>query len=220
MSLPTCWIPPVILLSAGHGAPGNLGNLGVHGQREADVTLELALDLKARLEPHVVVELARKPGESPSYDDRLAQQATSRAVLFVELHTDARSGGAVWADSPWGEVVWNDEAPGFSVLYDDRNALAPKAASLARSLARAMTNAGLTTYIQGYADKYDFDEVPGVYRDRRGLKMLRNPTVPAVLIETHHALDFDESLAWRTDEVKQAFANAVLDGLIAYVGCP
>lgn len=220
LEVPACWVPPVVMFSAGHGTADNDGNLGVHAQREADVVLELTLDLVDRLGSHVVPVLSRAAGERPTYDERLTRLSASQAVAFVEIHTDARAGGAVWADSPWGEVVRNDTAPGFSVLFDDRNALAPQATSLARALARAMRDAGLQPYTLGYAEKYDGDEVPGVYRDRRGLKMLRLATAPAVLIETHHALDFDESLAWRTAEVRQTFARAVLAGLVAHIGCP
>lgn len=225
--VPACWDPPVVMISAGHGgppmkagAPVNDGNLGVHGQREAVEMLALSLDLAERLEPHVRVVLSRQPGERVSYDRRLERLHASGAVALIELHSDTRCGDPyVWADSPWGEVYRCDDAPGFTVLYEDRNALGPRAASLARSLAEAMVGAGLTVYTGGYGTLYDFDEVPGVYRDRRGLKMLGKPQVPAVIIETHSAIDWDESLLWREPETHARFAHAVLAGLVAHLPC-
>lgn len=205
-ALATC--APSVMLSAGHGAPGNDGNLGVHGQREADVTLELALDLALRLAPDVRIRQARDRGERPSYEERLLRLQYAPVQAMVELHTDWRDGGSVWADSPWGEVYRNDGSPGFTVLFSEEAPAGSR--ELARAIARRMVGEGFMPYDgRSYGDKYDADEVPGVFVDRRGLMMLRRPAKPAVIVETHHAIDFEESLAWRTPEVHLRFAEAM-----------
>ncbi|MEZ4316894.1 MAG: hypothetical protein R3F61_05310 [Myxococcota bacterium] len=67
---------------------------------------------------------------------------------------------------------------------------------------------------------YDRDEVTGVHIDRRGLMMLREPTVPSVIVETHNAKHFEESLRWREERTREAFVRAVTDGLITWFEGP
>jgi N-acetylmuramoyl-L-alanine amidase len=44
--------------------------------------------------------------------------------------------------------------------------------------------------------------------------MLRRPRVPSVIIETHHALDFEEAERWKEPRTLEAFAAAVAQGLV------
>lgn len=219
--VPACWTPPRVMISAGHGAPGNHGNTGVWGQREEKVTEDLALDLQRRLAPHVDVVLSRAVGERPSYDQRVERATAADVLWLIELHTDWRGGGTVWADSPYGEVHRHPDAPGFSVLYKHDGPLTDQRQALARALATRLSAMGLPAYDgRDYGTKYDRDEVAGVFRDNRGLLMLRRPTMPSVILEVHHALDPLETLHWRTEPVRAAFAATVLDALIGLRGCP
>ena len=40
--------------------------------------------------------------------------------------------------------------------------------------------------------------------------------VPTVIIETHHALDYEEVERWREMRTRNVFANAVTKGLLDY----
>lgn len=205
-------------LVAGH-ANGRTkhGNIGVHAQVEAEVSLATSEELARRLEgvEGLEVVLGRREGQIVSYGARVRHAERVGADLLIELHTDARGPYYVWADSPDGEVLRTDGADGFSVLFNPRGPLAGERRELARSLARALAEAGFPT-IPGYTDHYDNDEVPGVFLDRRGLFMLRRPTMPSVIIETHNAKDFEESLRWREARTHAAFAGAVAEGIRAF----
>jgi N-acetylmuramoyl-L-alanine amidase len=51
--------------------------------------------------------------------------------------------------------------------------------------------------------------VPGVYRDLRGLYVLRKPSIPSVIIESHNALDPHEVARWAEPGVAETFAAAL-----------
>ncbi|TNE92550.1 MAG: hypothetical protein EP330_00995 [Deltaproteobacteria bacterium] len=110
-------------------------------------------------------------------------------------------------------MLRNDAQPGFTVLFNEGEPLGPQRRQLARDLAASLTAAGFLPYTQGYGELYDADDVPGVYVDRRGLKMLRTPEVPSVIIETHHALDPAEVACWKRPETHASFAQAVSAGI-------
>jgi N-acetylmuramoyl-L-alanine amidase len=66
---------------------------------------------------------------------------------------------------------------------------------------------------------YDGDpEQPGVFVDRHEpgyrIMMLRRPRIPSVIIETHHALDFEEVERWKEPRTLEAFSAAVAQGLV------
>ncbi|MEZ4316893.1 MAG: N-acetylmuramoyl-L-alanine amidase [Myxococcota bacterium] len=82
-----------VFVMAGHAnGRTKTGNLGVHGQVEADVNLALAEDLAAHLERTGCFEVVRgRTGtQRPSYRSRIAHAERVGADAFIELHTDAR----------------------------------------------------------------------------------------------------------------------------------
>ena len=208
-----------VFLMAGHanGRTRN-GNTGVHGQIEAEVNLETALRLGAALEATGCFEVVQgRTGDArPSYGSRIRHAERIEADAFIELHTDARGPIWAWADSPEGEVYRAAGALGFSVLYNERNHV-PGIAAARRDLARSVTRSLRAAHFEpfpAYAGMYDPDVEVGAHLDRRGLKMLREPEVPSIIIETHNAKHFEESLRWREDRVHEAFAAAIADGLV------
>jgi len=78
-----------------------------------------------------------------------------------------------------------------------------------------MAGAGFLPYGGAdYAGLYDLDPVPGVFLDRRVLYMLRRPTMPSVILETHHGLDAEERARWEEERTREAFADAVAAALL------
>jgi N-acetylmuramoyl-L-alanine amidase len=226
---PVIEVPPgfrrqTVFVVAGHGASGNEGNLGSWCTREQDFTLEAADALSALLDGtgRFDVVRARTGEQRPSYAARVRHLARSGATAMIELHSDARADALVAnAVSEAGETCWRDDGePGFTVLVRDIGAPAPLVAerlALARTLAEALAGAGFPAWVgDNYEGLYEADEVAGVWHDRRGLYMLRKPTVPSVIIETHNAFDGRETVRWSEPETHDTFGRAVLAGLIAY----
>jgi N-acetylmuramoyl-L-alanine amidase len=213
-----------LYLDAGHGAPGNEGNTSVTCEHEESFTLRAAQELARRLEAtgHFQVKLSRKPGQRPSYAERLEEAERWRADLFVSLHSDARGEASWWLWAPDEWCLRNDAAPGYSVLYADDTAepLLSRRLALARALARRMGEAGFLPYGgEDYVGLYASDlEQPGTFVSRhepgKRIFVLRKPPMPSVIIETHHALDFEEVARWREERTLEAFAAAVAQGVV------
>ncbi len=213
-----------IYLDAGHGAPGNEGNASVTCEPEEAYTLRVAGELARRLEAtgHFRVKLSRAGKQRPSYQERLAEAERWGAALFVSLHSDARGEGVAWRPVPERECARNDTAPGYSVLYADDTAepLLSRRLRLARALARRMEGAGFFPYGgEDYVGLYAPDaEQPGTFVSRhapgRRIFVLRKPSMPSVIIETHHAWDFEEEARWREPRTLEAFSAAVAQGLV------
>jgi N-acetylmuramoyl-L-alanine amidase len=219
-----------IYLDAGHGAPGNDGNSSVTCEPEASYTLRVAQELARRLEAtgHFRVKLSRKPGQRPTYQERLAEAERWKADLFVSLHSDARGEASGWMASPEQWCMRNDAAPGYSVLYadDTPEPLLSQRLALARALARRMGDAGFHPYGgEDYVGLYDPDtQQPGTFVSRhqpgQRIFVLRMPPMPSVIIETHHAWDLEEEKRWREERTLEAFAAAVARGLVDALATP
>lgn len=213
-----------IYLDAGHGAVGNTGNQSVTCEDEQDFTLRVALDLKKRLEATglFTVKLSRgAPGQRVAYPGRVTAAEAWRADAFISLHSDSRGEARAWQAIPGRQCLRQDATPGYSVLWSDESAepLKSRRVSLARALARRMSDAGFLAYNGvDYTGLYDGDAVPGVFVDRhvpgQRVMVLRRPRIPSVIIETHHALDFEEAERWKEERTLDAFGAAVALGLV------
>jgi N-acetylmuramoyl-L-alanine amidase len=219
-----------IYLDAGHGAPGNEGNSSVTCEPEEAFTLRVAQELARRLEAtgHFQVKLSRKPGQRPTYPARLEEAERWRADLFLSLHSDTRREAHEWRATPEQWCLRNDAAPGYSVLYADDTSepLLSRRRALARALARRMEDAGFFPYGgEDYVGLYAPDsEQPGTFVSRhppgQRIFLLRMPRMPSVIIETHHALDFEEVARWREERTLEAFAAAMARGLVDAMAPP
>ncbi len=211
-----------IFLDAGHGAPGNPGNTSAWCETESDVMFALSGPLGEALEAtgHFEVLRSRQPGELVSYGDRLRAASAWGAEIFISLHSDARGRLIPWEPTPGQVCYHNPDAPGFSVLWSDEGGLAESRLALARALAASMSLGGFRPYDGGdYIGLYAPDErVAGVFVDRheprRRIRFLRRPTMPSVIIETHHALDPQAAVRFREPETARALHAAVIVGLV------
>ncbi len=207
-----------VAIDPGHGTGENTGAATVACGYEADAMLELGLDLADRLREtgHFEVLLTRETAVGPSYKARAAAADAWGAEALISLHLDAR--GAAWSwETPQGACRRNDDVPGYAVLVADKGEapLLNQRVGLARALSAAMSATGFGVYHGlDYGGLYDRDPMPGVYLDRRVLFMLRRPTMPSVILETHHGLDYEEHTRWAEPRTREAFAAAVAAGLI------
>lgn len=220
LSLPPPGNAHRVYLDAGHGAPNNRGNTSCRCELEESFTSRTARAVADRLEATGAfeVQLSRE-GERPvDYRERVEAAQAWGAAAFVSLHSDVR-----------GQPERHDNdcpvsllAPGFSVLWSDEGdpALAGSRLSLARAAARRMEEAGFLAYDGGeYTGLYAPDAVQrGVFVDRhepdKRIFVLRRPTMPAILVETHHALDPREVTRWEEPATLDAFATALAAALL------
>jgi N-acetylmuramoyl-L-alanine amidase len=213
-----------IYLDAGHGYRANSGNTSVTCETEADNMLRVAEDLARRLEAtgHFMVRLSRRAGQQVHYRTRISEAESWKADAFVSLHSDARGEAVWWEAAPGQRCLRQDSTPGYSVLWADDTAepLRTRRVTLARGLAQRLGAAGFLPYNGvDYVGLYDGDpQHPGVFVDRHEpgsrIMMLRRPRIPSVIIETHHALDFEEAARWKEARTLEAFAAAVAQGLV------
>ena len=225
IEVPSGFRQRTVMIVAGHGAPGNHGNKGCNCEQEEDFTLRTAESLSDLLDATGLFRVVRgRVGtQRPSYSARLRHMEQSGVEAMVEIHSDSRADAEGQfrhtkdADGSW---CWRaDTDPGFSVLLRDRgNAkLVAGRLALARSMAKSLSNAGIPAYDgSNYSGLYEDDVVAGVFRDRRGLKMLTQSKVPSVIIEAHNARDSRETIRWTEERTHDAFQRAVLDALIVY----
>jgi N-acetylmuramoyl-L-alanine amidase len=223
LSVPKGFRKKRIYLDAGHGYRGNTGNVSVTCEDEADFTLRVTEELARRLEAtgRFHVRVSRKAGKDVSYRSRVAEAELWSADAFVSLHSDARGEATWWQPTPGQWCLRQDTGPGYSVLWADDTAepLKTRRVTLARALSRRMAEAGFPPYDGAdYVGLYDGDAQPGVFVSRhepgRRIHVLRRPRVPSVIIETHHALDFEEAARWKEARTLEAFAAAVAQGLV------
>ncbi len=205
-----------VYLDPGHGAKGNPGNTSAACVAEQDHTVHVAEAVAAALRAsgRAEVRLARGAGELKGYARRVEEANAWKADYFLSFHSDAR--GHFWRGE--NGCPHSDGGPGFSVLYNG-SSLAEARRRLATSVSAALSAGGLPAYNEGYAEGYDNNEAAiGVYRDRRGLMVLRRPNMPSVIIETHNALHVEEHARWTHDpEVLASFVEGVS---LALVGAP
>lgn len=223
-ALPADWAGFRVVVDAGHGAVGNDGNTSVRCEEEQDFTRRTADALAERLVAAGGLEVRRTRPDAKlvSYNARITLAEGWPADALIGLHSDARDSQRM-APDPMG-CSGNRGSHGFSVLYSDEGSAELVAARLrlARAIAARMVEAGFPAYVwNGYADLYDGDpEHPGVFLDRhiprKRIKMLRVPQVPAVIVETHQALDPDEVLRWDEPRTNDVFAQALRAALIDF----
>jgi N-acetylmuramoyl-L-alanine amidase len=217
----------VVYLDAGHGAENNPGNSSCFCEREQDFTISLLDDVTAVLEEHgMTVVPSRAGSELVSYASRLEAARKARADAFISLHSDIRGNGEEWSPDGAKTCLRSERAPGFSVLYADEGAgpLVARRLLLARAISDALLDAAFTPYEGGeYAGLYEGTPADrGVFVDRRApdkrIFLLRRTEMPAVIVETHNALDPREALAFEEPLVRRAFSLALARGIVSALG--
>ncbi len=217
-----------VYVDAGHGAKDNHGAVSALCENEEDFTartadaLAKALAATGRFE----VKLSRSGDARPSYGARVAEAEKWRADVILGIHFDVRGSAILWEPEP-GKQCWRtpllqapgEETGGFSVLWSDEDqAKRPErqgGARLGRQISKSMAAAGFAPYGGwDYQGLYVPDEVPGCFIARRKVWMLKRPTIPSLIIETHHALDLQERARWDEPRTLQVFAAAIAAALL------
>ncbi len=213
-----------LMLDPGHGARDNTGNRSAFCRDEQDFTLDLSRDIKVALEEtgRFDVIVSRSEGELVEYRDRLAEAESFGAQAFVSLHSDVRGHAENWRPIAGRDCPRHHGGNGFAVLLSDE---VPEGLQrrrlLATSVAREVALAGFSPYTGAeYASDYTpLGETPGVFADRHApaerIFVLRSSAVPAIIVETHNAIDDREALLWEDSETRHAFGRALARALVA-----
>ena len=199
-------------------------------EAEEDFTLQIANDLAERLPAlgPFEVRVSRDGSRPVSYATRVRESIGWKADAFVAIHMDARGSPEAWNPTPDRTCWRQDGSPGFSVLWSSEGVVSSTARkrALAQALAARMQEAGFLAYDGAdYVGHYVADpERAGVFENRAGIGrrifLLRKPAMPAVIIETHHALDLEESTRWHEPRTLEVFGAAVAAGLVDALGPP
>ncbi|AKT36350.1 N-acetylmuramoyl-L-alanine amidase family protein [Chondromyces crocatus] len=215
MRLPAPGIARRVVLDAGHGASNNHGNTSCRCEAEESFTLTAARAVADRLESTgaFALRISRESDRAVEYRERVEEAETWGAEAFVSLHSDVRG----QPERHVGGCPVSNLSPGFSVLWSDEGepALSARRLALARAVAARMEEAGFLPYGGAeYTGLYEPDPVQrGVFVDRheptKRIFVLRQPTMPSVLVETHHALDPREVARWDEPSTLDAFAAAL-----------
>ena len=158
-----------------------------------------------------------------TYQARVEAATTWGADVFLSIHSDIRGQtGETQIASPDKVCRVNLGAPGFSVLLseDGAESLVEARRALARKTARRMREAGFGAYAGAeYGALYAKDpDESGVFLDRHAYEqrifVLWKPTMPSIIVETHHALDPREVQLWAATATHEAFASVVAASLV------
>jgi N-acetylmuramoyl-L-alanine amidase len=196
-----------ICLDAGHGGkdPGNRAA----GRQEKDYTLRLTLELRDQLrKAGFKVVLTRSSDIYPELSDRPALARRAGADLFVSLHfnatetgRDTARGTEVYALTPAGAASTNARGEGANAGAFPGNRSDSKNLVLAYQIQRALIR-----------DLQSEDR--GVRRAR--FEVLREATMPAVLIEAGFLSHPAEGKKIHSAEYRQQMARAIGEGILAY----
>ncbi|MBW2701456.1 MAG: N-acetylmuramoyl-L-alanine amidase [Deltaproteobacteria bacterium] len=212
-----------IFLDAGHGNPGNTGNISCLCIEEQDFNLAMTQHLAPLLTgtDHFKVRLSRNATPGPKYRPRLAAAQAFGAEVIISIHSDVRGEGREWSPAHGKRCMHNLDAPGFSILWSDEGPLELTLSRhrLARAMAKSLTQTGFLPYGgEDYEDLYDLDPLsPGVFVDRHPpgerIFFLRKPRIPSIIIETHHAWDPREEQRFQKTSTRDAFGKALVAAL-------
>jgi N-acetylmuramoyl-L-alanine amidase len=222
-----------IYVDAGHGAKDNHGAVSCTCENEEEFTLRTAEALVKSLTAtgRFEIKLSRSGDARPSYATRVAEAQKWKADLILGIHFDVRGSAYVHEPEP-GKLCWRtpliqaygEETGGFSVLWSDEDTDTrperEKSARFGRSIALKMAATGMHPYGGwDYQGLYVGDVVPGGFIDRhiprKRVWMLKKPTVPSVIVETHHALDPEERARWNEPATLEVFGAAIAAALLA-----
>jgi len=172
----------VIFIDPGHGGDDrkNMGSLGL--AVEADVNLRIGLALRDFLtKVGAVVLMSRDKDETVDLYDRIQIANYSKADIFISIHHNAGS-------YPYDKAMDYTAAyyHGYEGTYEFEPCNRDIARYIQRDLSFAMgTSGGPDSFDGTYPDCYIIDDV--------GIAVLREATIPAVLLEcAFHSSQFEE----------------------------
>ena len=202
-----------ICLDPGHGGKDSGNRVGWH--YEKDYTLPLALELRKQLQKAgFSVIMTRTRDKYVSLSDRAALANRCHADLFVSLHFNATPTGRDEAEGPETYCI-TPVGANSSNEYIERSEFGPAVGSAPTSGNRNEQKSLLLAYQvqKSLVQNLDAND-RGVKRAR--FAVLRDTTMPAILIEGGFMTNPVESKSIYSAAYRRRMAEAIVKGIMAY----
>jgi N-acetylmuramoyl-L-alanine amidase len=193
-----------IFIDPGHGGQDRR-SVGVKKRVvEADVNLKVALYLRDFLtRAGAIVYMSREKDTTVSLQDRVRMATESGADIFISIHHNAQPGDPnTYYASTWYHAVEGD--PRFHPCNKDI------ARYIQRDLAFALRISGSLASFDGTMSDY-------IVYPKQGFYVLRNATIPAVLVECTFFTNEYEERRLSIDEFNKIEAWGIFKGLAKYI---
>jgi N-acetylmuramoyl-L-alanine amidase len=219
----------VVAIDPGHGGE-DPGASGPSGLREKDVVLQIAMQLRDRLNalPNMRAMMTRDADFFVPLHDRVKKARRVQADLFVSIHADAfmtpqARGASVFALSEGGAssaaARWmaNRENAADAVGGINVNA---KDASVMRALLDMSTTAQIRDSLKlGGEVLGQIGRVGKLHKgsvEQAGFAVLKAPDIPSILVETAFISNPEEEARLRDDGYQDQIADAITKGIRRY----
>jgi len=219
----------VVAIDPGHGGE-DPGAIGPSGLREKDVVLQVALQLRDKLntKPGMRAMLTRDADFFVPLQDRVAKARRVQADLFVSIHADAfftpeARGASVFALSQGGATStaarWMAQKENAADVVGGVNA-ATKDKQVLRALLDMSTTAQIKDSLRvGNEVLSRIGSVGRLHKDKveqAGFAVLKAPDIPSILVETAFISNPDEEDKLRDPDYQQRLVQALFSGIERY----
>ncbi len=218
----------VVAIDPGHGGE-DPGATGPNGLREKDVVLQVALQLRERINalPGMRAMLTRDADFFVPLHDRVRKARRVQADLFVSIHADAfqtpeARGASVFALSQGGATSsaarWMANKENAADLVGGMNTA--KDPALARALLDMSTTAQIKDSLKlGGEVLGQIGKVGRLHKgsvEQAGFAVLKAPDVPSILVETAFISNPDEEAKLRDPVYQEQLVAALTAGIQRY----
>jgi N-acetylmuramoyl-L-alanine amidase len=219
----------IVALDPGHGGE-DPGAIGPGGTREKDVVLQIAMQLRERInqQPNMRAYLTREADFFVPLHVRVQKARRVQADLFISIHADA-----FFSDRPQGASVFALSDRGASSssarwLANKENAadqvgginVKAKDAQVLKAMLDMSTTAQINDSLKlGSAMLGEIGSVGKLHKPRveqAGFAVLRAPDIPSVLVETAFISNPDEEVRLRNPVYQAQLSDALMRGILRY----
>ncbi|RAH27111.1 N-acetylmuramoyl-L-alanine amidase AmiC [Pantoea agglomerans] len=221
--------PIIIMIDPGHGGE----DPGAHGKyktREKDIVLKIGRRLKALIdkESNMKAYMTRNEDVFIPLRVRVAKARKQRADLFVSIHADAFTsraarGSSVFALSTSGAT--SAAARFLAQTQNESDLIGGVSKSGDRYLDHTMFDMVQRQTIHdslkfGKEVLHRMGRINHLHKrtvDQAGFAVLKTPDIPSILVETAFISNVEEERKLRTTRYQHQVAEAILNGIKAYV---
>jgi N-acetylmuramoyl-L-alanine amidase len=220
----------IVALDPGHGGE-DPGAIGPGGTREKDVVLQIALQLRDRLNalPNVRVMMTRDADFFVPLHERVRKARRVQADLFVSIHADAfmrpeARGASVFALSQGGATSaaarWMAQRENAADLVGGINIASVRDEQVMQAMLDMSTTAQIKDSLKlGSEVLAPLGRVGRLHKRRveqAGFAVLKAPDVPSILVETAFISNPEEEQRLRDPEYQAELVEALAIGIRRY----
>ena len=220
----------VVAIDPGHGGedPGATGPSGLH---EKDVVLQIALQLRERInaQPNMRAMMTRDADFFVPLGERVRKARRVQADLFVSIHADAfitpeARGASVFALSEHGasssQARWMADRENAADMVGGVNVKAAKDTTVLRTLLDMSTTAQIRDSLKlGGEVLGQIGKVGKLHKgsvEQASFAVLKAPDVPSILVESAFISNPAEEAKLRDPDYQQRLVDALVAGIRRY----